>query len=119
MSATSQNYKVALNANFRIAVQVRDAVTGQVVNITGYSVHMQARPNKDPTSTPIYLDASVGSGITLTDPVNGRLDLNIPKATIVALTFSAAYYDIAITDLIGNVDIILEGILTTTKGVTA
>ncbi len=118
MPATKRNYKVELNANLRIPVVVKDSVTKQVVDLTGYTAKLQARPTQDITSTPLYIDAAVGSGITLTDPVNGRLDVNIPKATIVELTFKVAYYDLTITGPTGT-DRILEGNLTVSPGVAA
>lgn len=64
------------------------------LNLTGYSARMQVRLDKDPSST-LLLDASAYCTV---DPIDGQVVIDMPGSATVDATWSAAYYDVLITN---------------------
>lgn len=92
------------------------------VNLTGgWLARMECRIAQDPTSALQFALSSVPAGgigtITIT-PLSGTLTLVLPNAITSALTFTTAFYDLLLTDPLGNESPILTGTVTLTKRIT-
>ena len=91
----SVTLKQKTNERFYREIQYKDA-NSSVIDITGYSVDMDIKTKNGVT----IADLSVGSGITLTTPAQGKFTVLVTDCTnwIVGLAVS----DLVITDGSGN-----------------
>lgn len=91
---------------------------GVAVNITGYTALMKVRKLYPATRTtvatygPAVLDLSVGSGITLTTPASGILDIEVDATTMAGITSDIYNYDLELISGAGEVYEILRGTFT-------
>ena len=72
---------------------------GTIIDVTGHDFLCQARRTLESATT--LFDLSVGSGITLTDPTNGEIELFIADTT--GFGVGSYFVDIQRTDTVGDI----------------
>lgn len=109
------DFRIKQGANFKRVVNVVEF--GVAKNISGYSARMQIRKTRDETSE---LLSDVSSYITVNDPPNGQLTINIPATVTEAYNFSTGAYDLEIFNTAtGDVISVLDGFVSVMKEVTS
>ena len=66
------------SATLEVTVRNQDLT---VMNLSGLMLKWSAQRLDDPVAT--LVDLTVGAGLTVQDAANGRVDVDIPKATII------------------------------------
>jgi hypothetical protein len=88
---------------------------GAGVNITGWTARAQARQGVDNAGT--LFDITTPTGVSLTDPVNGYLQLNLTAVQTAALAAGAYTLAVHVTKPDGTVIELLEAPLRVKKSV--
>ena len=80
--ATAATYDVIIDqgATWNLAVQWLDS-TGNAVDLTGFDVRAQLRTAYADQGGVILADLTIGDGVTVTDPAEGKFLLTIDAAT--------------------------------------
>ncbi|KXH76246.1 MAG: hypothetical protein AM326_03030 [Candidatus Thorarchaeota archaeon SMTZ-45] len=87
---------------------VTDKNTGNAVDITGCMLTMTWKENKKDSG--YYLQKTNGSGITLTDPTNGKAEIAIDKTDTSGLDkYKEYFFDVYILKTTGKGETLLEG----------
>ena len=90
-----------------LVVTVRDLASA-LVNLTGATASFALAPS---VAGPATLTKSTAAGITLTDPVNGEMEIALDPAD--SLTLSGSYYyEAEVTDSVGRVGTVCFGNIT-------
>ena len=84
------------------------------INLTGASIKIQFKKNKSDSSAALTLE--IGTGITLTDAVNGEFAID---EQIIDLTPGQYYYDIQLTQADSTVFTYVSGNINILQDVTA
>ena len=118
MAAGKYNIEMEQGATFTRDIIWKDS-NGVAINITGYSIKMQAREDYD-SVTPVISLGTVSplTGITIIDAAAGRFRITITAILTAALTFTKAVYDLEMISGAGVVTRLLEGEITLLKEVT-
>ena len=116
MTAAKHDFAIEQGATFKADLTFTDS-ENNVVDLTGYSINMQARSKVSSSET--VLDLSVGSGITITNPVGGLFEIEQSAAETAALTGGAVLvYDLELTNPAGQVTRLLQGKIMVSPEVT-
>ena len=105
---------ICQGSTFNPAFFFRARQTGQLIDWTGHTARMKARPSK--ASDTVLLDMTTGNGKIIIDGTYIRLLLTASDTA--ALTFATAVYDLELVSGDGIVYRVIEGILTLNKEVT-
>jgi hypothetical protein len=108
------DFIIRKNATFKMTFNYNNPSTGAAINITGWDVDMEFR---DAPGGALLASFSVGDGFTIDGP-NGQVNLKIQPAEIATWTFNSGWYDIRMTDTIGDKDVWAEGKFEVKAGVT-
>ena len=98
MTATGQDFSVYAGDDFDVVVTVKDA-NDALLDITGFTIDWSVNG---------IVDKSVGSGITMTDPVNGVFTIAIVP-TDTAGKHGTYPHAARCTDLVGKKSVVMEG----------
>ena len=80
--AAKLNFIIKTNGTWVQVWQVKNA--GIPVDITGYTFELEIKKNRGPSIDSRILNLTIGQGITLVDPVQGKLQLEIaPNPAII------------------------------------
>lgn len=79
------------DADFRFVYTLKNP-DGSLINVTGWDVRMQMRAAVN--DTPVLDELTTANGKIILGGVAGTITLVYPKATIAALTWTDAVYDI-------------------------
>jgi hypothetical protein len=93
-----------------IEITVKDAITGLVFSLLGCTAKFEIA--KQVTSTPLVQLSSAAGDITLTDPVNGVMEVKLLPTHTETLTPGRYYYEAEITDDSGDISTVVAGQLT-------
>ena len=108
------DFIIRKNATFKMTFNYNDPSTGEAISIAGWDVDMEFR---DVPGGTLLASFSTSNGFTI-DGANGRVNLKIQPATIAAWTFNSGWYDIRMTDTLGDKDVWAEGKFEVKAGVT-
>jgi hypothetical protein len=108
------DFIIRKNATFKMTFNYNDPSTGAAIPITGWDVDMEFR---DAPGGNLLASFSVGDGFTIDGP-NGRVDFKVQPSEIATWTFNSGWYDIRMTDTIGDKDVWAEGKFEVKPGVT-
>lgn len=86
------------------------------VDLSGAIAKMQIRPSH--RSDTLYLDLYEEGYISISDPMNGEITINIPPGMTADLEFSKAVYDIQVEFSDGHIMRVIEGYITLSPEVT-
>jgi hypothetical protein len=89
---------------------------GAVINLTGYTARMQARPSL--TSTTIYLDMTNANGQIVITAGTGSIQLLLSAATTNAIEWTKAKYDLEVVSGGGAVTRLIYGSIDVSRGIT-
>jgi len=95
MRAAKFDIIVEQGSTYNKRIQWKDS-SGTAVNIAGYTAFLEVKNNKQETAALISL--SIGSGITLTTPASGILDIAITATQTAAFDFDRAVYDLVLVN---------------------
>ena len=109
MSAAQYNIQIEKYADFSRGFQVKE--DDVVVDLTGYSFASEVREH--PVS-----DDSTAFTTTIVDAAQGLFNVNLTDQQTAALEAGTQYYDIVMTDPVGNKTRILAGKAFISAGVT-
>ncbi len=105
------NINVDQGADFFSVITVED-ITGNVVDLSGYSAAGQVRKT--------YASNTIAAtfGASITQPANGKISLTLPASTTGAMKAGRYVYDVEITSSGGTVSRVIEGQVEVMPGVT-
>lgn len=109
-----QYFRIKQGANFKRVINVVE--NGSAKNLNGYLARMQIR---DGRSSAANLLSDVTAYITINDPNNGQLTLNIPSTVTETYSWSHGVYDIEVYNGTTDVLSVLEGYVSVMKEVTS
>ncbi len=95
--------------------QIADGVES-AVDLSNCIAKMQIRPTH--RSEELYLDLGAEGYISVTDPVNGEVTIDIPATATAELDFSSAVYDVEVVFDNGHVMRLVEGKINLSPEVT-
>lgn len=104
------NLQILQGSTFRVTFTLEEMDSDSnltAANLVGCLVRMQIRPNH--RSTEVYLDLGLEGYISISDPQNGEIFIEIPASVTEELDFSSAVYDIEIEYPDGFVLRMVEG----------
>jgi len=104
MSAGYLDQYMNQGATFNTTLTLDD-YTGAALNLTGFSVHSQARRSY------IAANATITFTSTISDAANGVITLSLDGATSANVPAGRLVYDVVITDPTGIKTRVLEGLL--------
>jgi len=108
--AIVSNLTVDQGADFSALVDITDS-TGNILNLTGYTVAGQIRKNYDSTSYTAF-------GATVSNATGGTITILLTDAQTRAMTPGRYVYDVEISSGGGEVTRVLEGQVEVTPEVT-
>ena len=109
--ASIYNLAIDQGTTFSATIQVNDD-TGSDRNLTGFTGRSQLRRSYSPTS-------NVQFAVTIDNPSNGEVVISLTSAKTANLKYGRYVYDIELVETsTGNVERILEGIVTVYPEVT-
>ncbi len=118
MPAGTYNFEIEQGTTFTRDFTWKDSA-GVAINITDYSIRMQARNSLDDSSTLFSLGTATPlSGITITGAAAGQFRVSMAATQTAALNFSTAIYDLEMVSAAGAVTRLLEGKITLLREVT-
>ena len=85
--------------------------TGKMLDLTGYSARSQIRKHKDSLTAVSFI-------VAFPDRKNGKIKLNIPAYTTSLLEPGRYYYDVLLTKPNGELEVVFEGNVKVTAGIT-
>lgn len=89
---------------------------GVPVDLTGFSGKAQLRTSAG--NTAIALEMSTANGGIIIDSLNGKITMYATDAATQLLTADKYLYDLEITNTLGDVQRLVEGVITISKGIT-
>lgn len=95
MRAAKFDLVIEQGSTYNKRVQWNDAA-GTAVNITGYTAFLEIKNTKEDADALISL--AVGTGITLTTPTSGILDIAMTATQTAAFDFDRAVYDLVMVN---------------------
>lgn len=116
--AGKKDLNIYQGATFRFDFSLSQVVDGveSPVDITNATAKMQIRPSY--SSNTLYLDLGADGYISITDPINGTVTIDVPASVTETLDFSSAVYDIDIVFQDGFVLKLVQGNVILSLGVT-
>ena len=108
--AILSNLTVDQGSTFNVTVDITDA-TGNVLNLTGYTVAGQIRKNFDSSTFTAFTGSVSNAGL-------GELTIALTSTQTNALVAGRYVYDVEITSATSAITRVLEGQLEVTPGVT-
>lgn len=126
MAAAKWPLTIEQGATFQLALQLSTgglvADGGTPINLTGYEVRMHVRKRTTSVDTLLDLSSDVLSDpdqhITITNAVQGQIEIVIPAAETAAIDWTAGVYDLEIESTGGFVRRLLQGAVKVSKEVT-
>jgi hypothetical protein len=99
-------------ANFNNVINLTDEVTNLNVNVQGYTVISQMKRS--------YYSANASANITcsITNALNGEITMTMDANTTANIKAGRYLFDMRVTDRIGVVSRVLEGIITVTPRIS-
>lgn len=93
---------------------------GVALNVTGFSFWFTAKNNYEDADSAKIFQKTVGSGITLTTPASGIIEVKIAPTDTSSLPAHQTnlYYDLKMKDGSGNIYSVLDGVLEVWPDVT-
>jgi len=110
MPAAYQNLYMEQGTTFNTTITLDD-VYGDVYNLSGYTVKSQMQKSYYSANTTAVFTSSL-------NPTQGLITLSLSAPTTANITAGRYVYDATITDNLGNVTRILEGIIDVSPSVT-
>ena len=101
---------IEAGANFNTVITVNES-DGSVKNLSSYTARSQIRKS-------YYSTTAVDFTVTIDDPLNGIIRMQMPAATTANIRAGRYVYDVEIESASGDVERIFEGIATVTPNVT-
>lgn len=108
------NFLLLKGATFRLPI-LWEETEGTPKDLTGYTARMDIRTQIEDEDRVLRIDST--SGITIT-PEEGKVELYISPAQTTEFPGTTLYYDLELVDDSGDVDRILQGIITLSPEVT-
>lgn len=108
MPAVIRDLVVEVNADFELIFIIKDKVTHEVMDLSGYSAHMVAK-SLDGATTLIDINPTVSGPA-------GMVTVFIPKLTTATYTWEQGQYDLVLAGL--KTFRLLQGYVSTSPGVT-
>lgn len=99
-------------ATFRSVLNIMDDVTNAPLDLTGFTVQSQMRRSYYSTN------ASANIVCTVTNGANGEITMSLASANTANIKAGRYLFDLKTTDLDGNVNRAIEGIITVTPNIT-
>lgn len=119
MAAGKYNFLIEQGTTVNFGITYKDS-TGSPVDLTNYAARMQIRPSVDSSTVICSLSSSLspdGTGLNISSPISGSINLYISAASSSAFTFTEAVYDLEIIS--GSiVTRLIEGYVKLSKEVT-
>jgi len=115
MSATTYDITIEKAATFTLSIIWKDS-TGTLINLTGYTAHMQVR--KSYTTSEIDLNLSTSNGAIVLGGSAGTIVVTATATLTLALTIKAGLYDLVLTSGGGVATRLLEGSVTISPEIT-
>lgn len=120
MSSASPVFTVRIPqyADYRRTVRLRNATTGEYLDLTGYVIELQIREDHESETALVSLSsaAPTDDGEIVIDET--RAAIAIPAEVTAALDFDGGVYDLRFIDYDGVVQRVLQGAALLDKGVT-
>jgi len=110
MPAGYQNLYLEQGASFNTTITLDD-VYGDAYNLSGYTVESQMRKSYYSANTTAVFTSSL-------NPTQGIISLSLSAPTTANIAAGRYVYDATITDNLGNVTRILEGVIDVSPSVT-
>lgn len=95
MRAAKFDLIIEQGATYNKRIQWKDSA-GSAVNLSGYTAFLEIKNTKQDADALISL--AVGTGITLTTPASGILDIAMTAVQTAALDFDRAVYDLLLVN---------------------
>ena len=117
-----KNLGIKRNSTFRYVLQVRDKVTKEPRNLSGYSARMEIRSARSPTALlyqALTNPPASGTGIDMSLASTGTITLLMDNSVTNAFTWRTAQYDLAVIDGSGEPEHIMQGAILMTTNVLA
>ncbi len=105
--------EIVQGSTFATSILLKD-FNGNVIDLTDMTARMQGRKKIDDPDPPLF-DLTDGNGTSI---ANNKVQLSMSAAVTGALDFIKGFYDVEITDTLGNIRRILAGRLILSKEVT-
>ena len=115
MSAAVFNFTIEQGITLNKVFLWKDSL-GAVINLTGYTARMQARPSV--TSATIYLDMTTANGQIVITANTGSIQLLVSATTTNAIEWARAKYDLELVSPAGVVTRLIYGDIDVLKGIT-
>lgn len=111
MTAYAELY-LGQGSTFNNVINLTDDITNAYINVSGYTVKSQMRRS--------YYSANASANITcaVTDAANGEITMSMTSSNTANLKAGKYLYDVEVTDGVGKVSYILEGVITVTPRIT-
>ena len=110
MAAGYQNLYIEQGSTFTFTITLDD-VYGDAYNLSGYTVKSQMRKSYYSANTTAVFTSSL-------NPTQGVISLSLSAPTTANIATGRYVYDATITDNLGNVTRILEGVIDVSPSVT-
>lgn len=107
--AIKANLVIDQGTTFSADIDLEDA-NGDIYDLTGYTAASQMRKNFNSSAAVTFTTSHSGTG--------GRVTLFLPSSNTAVLTPGRYLYDVEITSPSGQVNRVVEGIVTVTPGMT-
>jgi len=116
MAAGTYNIEIEQGASFSRTITYQDSA-GSAVDITGYTIRMQARETVNSSTAYIDINTTDG-GVVITDAAAGEFKLTLTAAQTSAITVERGVYDLEVVDVSGNVTRLLQGSVVLDREIT-
>ena len=113
----TKRYDITVNqgASFKLNVQANNS-DGTVMDLTGYTAHMQVRPTKE--SATVLMEATTSNGTITINAPGGIVLINVGGDVTAPMTWNTGYWDLKIQSSSSNILRIVEGYASLSKEVT-
>ena len=115
MTAAVFNFTIEQGSTLNKVLISKDSV-GAIINLTGYTARMQARPSI--SSDTVYLDMTTANGQIVLTAQTGSIQLLLSAATTNAIDWQKAKYDLELVSSSGAVTRLIYGDIDVSRGIT-
>lgn len=117
MSDARLKLTIEQGATFERLIAYKTGTPPVPVDLTGYTARMQVRATIDAPDVLLEL-STINARITLPDPAQGQLLLEVSATDTAAITWTGGVYDLELTSPAGKVTRLLRGTVTVSPEVT-
>lgn len=96
-----------------------NAYSGAYLDLTGAEVWFTAKYGWNDTDDEAVFQKTVGDGVTITDPTNGEIEIQLEQADTATIVDSVRLrYDVQVRDVSGGIYTVASGLLKVVPDVT-